>query len=83
MSRCPECNSPEHWDKRIAELEKDRTNALALLKEALSFIGIAACHGYKCRLPHCESCYGEEAGEKGTEFEERAHAAIDAAREGK
>ena len=32
-----------------------------VLRYASQFIGHAACHGEKCRLPHCVSCYDDEA----------------------
>ncbi len=37
-------------------LRADLAEAVGLLRDADRFIGYAACHGDKCRLPHCESC---------------------------
>jgi len=36
-------------DARIKNLED-------ALEDAIRYIGTAHCSGYKCRLPHCDSC---------------------------
>lgn len=42
-----------------AEVERLR----AALAYARDFIGEAHCSGHKCRLPHCDSCFGDDAEE--------------------
>lgn len=32
---------------------------VAKFNKLTNYIGLAACHGYKCRLPHCQSCNDE------------------------
>ena len=74
-------------EKQIASALETKDHALSLLFRLSSFVGYAACHGDKCRLPHCVSCYGDDAYmESGLEAIESEIAefrkSIDAARDG-
>ena len=53
-------------EEEYAALTTDRDRcreALDILRDLRDYIGYAACHGNKCRLPHCHDC-NEDAGEE-------------------
>ena len=43
------CN-PDGYEEAVEYIRADVVKALA------AYVGYAACHGDKCRLPHCHSC---------------------------
>ena len=48
-----------------------RDNEVEVLKRVISglleFVGLAHCAGYKCRLPHCDSCNFDEDADAASE----------------
>ena len=43
-------------NRQLQEAREENAKLRAALKESMEHIGTAHCSGYKCRLPHCDSC---------------------------